>query len=106
MFETMTPATIRSFQQKLTKGYLMLKLLLYKLALNNNRWRKLISSWPKWKLSDPSRNLKWNSQMGLTQVNTSSHLGESYHVGRNKSINRKEQFLNSMIKEMFYVFTC
>ena len=30
MFETMTPATIWSFQQKLAKGYLMLKLLLYK----------------------------------------------------------------------------
>ena len=30
MFGTMTPATIWSFQQKLTKGYLMLKLLLYK----------------------------------------------------------------------------
>ena len=24
--------------------------------------------------------------MGLTQVNTSSHLGQSYHVGRNKLI--------------------
>ena len=24
--------------------------------------------------------------MGLTQVNTSSHLGQSYHVGRNKYI--------------------
>ena len=80
MFETMTPATIWSFQQKPTNGYLMLKLLLYKLALNNNQWKNLISSWPKWKLSDPSRNLKWSSQMGLTQVNTRSHLGQSYHV--------------------------
>ena len=30
MFETMTPATIWSFQQKLTKGHLILKLLLHK----------------------------------------------------------------------------
>ena len=30
MFETMTLATIWPFQQKLTKGYLILKLLLYK----------------------------------------------------------------------------
>ena len=30
MSETMTPATIWSFQQKLTKGYLILRLLLYK----------------------------------------------------------------------------
>ena len=30
MFETMTPATIWSFQQKWTKGYLILEILLYK----------------------------------------------------------------------------
>ena len=33
--------------------------------------------------------------MGLTQVNTSSHLGQSYHVGRNKSnVASNDQSLN------------
>ena len=28
--------------------------------------------------------------MGLTQVNTSSHMGQSYYVGRNKMIEKTD----------------
>ena len=69
MFETMTPATIWSFQQKPTKGYLMLKLLLYKYRLWIIISKKFVlqltqvkTFWPKQELemefpdgSDPSK---------------------------------------------------
>ena len=39
--------------------------------------------------------------MGLTQVNTSSHLGQSYHMGRNTFIflfmKSKEQILQECV---------
>ena len=54
---------------------------------------KLMTSPKKWSSPvhpsenfGPSRNSKWSSYMGLTQVNTSSYLGQSYHMGRDSLI--------------------